>query len=325
MAVLLQLMRKTIQLNSKRFGKLIFLMYLVLLVFVSYAQSPVSVQSAAFPLKKIGFASYYVSNSSLLDSLEKSVSMAEFCQISAAMEGSAAQKTNPLAMTLPALLRDALRGMQRGNSRLSVAPFEARFLDGNFFSSHELLKETEKLQNLDGIIGGAFLVKDSKVDIVSFYQEIKTSQFFIYRAVFDVFSIEEFPPTVLADFSQVLWSQVFTREELKSALRSSSATGADPSQPIYLNQDILAWQFKEAHDNAQKKFIASVSRTIVSIPITLLLFGFYQGYSEAAFRNSDFTGASNFFLGTALAGSAVSLGFLVDTFINLRQLLRTSF
>lgn len=316
MAVLLQLMRKTIQLNSKRYGKLIILIYLVFEVFFSYAQSPA---------KKIGFASYFVSNSSLLDSLEKSASMAEFCQISAAMEGSAVQKTNPLAMTLPALMRDALRGMQRGNSRLAVSPFEARFLDGNFFSVNELLKEAEKLQNLDGIIGGAFLVKDSKVDIISFYQEVKTREFFIHRAVFDVFSIEEFPPTVLASFSKLLWSQVYSREELKSALRSSSGTDAEAVQLIQVSQDILAWQFKEAHSIAQKKLTASMSRTIVSIPVTLLLFGFYQGYREAAFRNSDFSAASNFFLGTALAGSAVSLGFLVDTFINLRQLLRTSF
>lgn len=321
----MQLTRKTIQLNSTRYGKLIFLLYLVIFVCASYAQNSVTVQSAAYTLKKIGLASYYVSNSSLLDSLEKSASMVEFCQITKANEVSATQRANPLAMTLPALVRDALRGMQRENPRLAIAPFEARFQDGQFLSTNELLNEKEKLLELDGIIGGAFFINDTKVDIVTFYHEIRTSQFFIQRAVFDVFSIEEFPPTVLAEFSEVLWSQVYTREELKGALHSSAGTSAEPSQPIYLNKDILAWQLKEAHDTAQKKFTASMSRTIVSIPVTLLLLGFYQGYSEAAFRNSDFTATSDFFLGTTLAGSAVTFGFLVDTIINLRQLLRTSF
>lgn len=329
-----------IQLNRRRFRQLAILLCLTAEVIVCSAQTaPVgqaptaasasaagnSAQAVIPSVKKLGLASYMLSNSSHMDLLEKAASMKEFYQICSAAADISLTRTNPLATTLPSLLRDALIDLNRTDAKFSVSPFDARFMDGNYLSLAELNQITEIPQKFDGIMGGAFSVKGSNIDIVSFYYAVQTGQMTIHRAVFDVFSLEAFAPAVLSAFSQTIWAQIYSSEALKKALLVSAGVGAGQAQPMPLNSDLLVWQAQAAHDMAQRKFTASLSRSIISIPVTLLLWGLYQGYYEAAYRNADFSTASGIFLGASLAGSAFSLGFSVDTFINLRQLLRTSF
>lgn len=329
--------------NRKILKQIFFLLYLALEVFFCSGQSPsydytAPVESAgaspsgkavAAAPSKLALAAYALSNTTLLDALEKSASMAEFYRLCSTAENKNAQKANPLAMTLPSLLCDAVLALQRRYTQIDANTIDARFMDGSFLSHQELGKEIEKPQTYDKLLGGAFFVENTTIDVVSFFFEAKTSQFSVHRSAFDIFSLEAFPSAVLADFSGPLWGHILASDELKTALQTSlnSAVTNNPQQSTIdsFNKDLLAWVLKEAHSQAQRKFTASLSRTIISMPVTLLLFGLYQGYSEAAFRNTNFETVSSISLGAALASSAVTAGFVVDTFVNLRQLLRTSF